>query len=60
MKTARSGCRAVVDRNSLVMGGKTGWKKCQNSVEVFDFKTCIWSDFPSMSRSRSGFIAEIV
>ena len=63
MKTARSGCRAVADGNSLmVMGGKTGGKKdySQTSVEVFDFKTATWSDFPSMNRSRSGFIAEIV
>ena len=61
MKTARSECCAIVDGNSLVvMGGKIGGKKCQNSVEVFDFKTSTWSDFPSMNRSRSGFIAEIV
>ena len=62
MKTARSECCAIVDGNSLVvMGGKGGeYNSIQSSVEVFDFKTSTWSDFPLMNRSRSGFIAEIV
>ena len=61
MKTARSECCAIVDGNSLVvMGGKSGEYSIQSSVEVFDFKTSTWSDFPSMNRSRNGFIAEIV
>ena len=64
MKTARSECCVIVDGNSLVvMGGKDGGNKPQNSVEVFDFKTCAWrvcSHSPPMNRARSGFIAEIV
>ena len=64
MKNKRSECRAVVDGNSLVvMGGKKRMKRkdyCQSSVEVFDFKTSTWIDFPSMNRARSAFIAEIV
>ena len=62
MKNDRSECCAIVDGNSLVvMGGRhRGYNSIQNSVEVFDFKTSIWSDLPSMNRARSAFIAEIV
>ena len=62
MKTARSECCAVVDGNSLVvMGGRGGgFNLITSSVEVFDFKTSIWSDLPSMNRARRAFIAEIV
>ena len=64
MKNKRSECRAVVDGNSMVvMGGKERMKRkdyCQNSAEVFDFKTSTWVDFPSMNKARSAFIAEIV
>ena len=64
MKNKRSECRAIVEGNSLVvMGGKYARKMkdyCHSSVEVFDFKTSTWSDFPSMKRARSAFIAEIV
>ena len=60
MKTARSECCAIVDGNALVVMGGRDEKNDQRSVEVFDFKTSKWSDFPSMNRIRRAFIAEIV
>ena len=61
MKNSRCECRAVVDGNSLVvMGGRNRANAFQKSVEVFDFNTSKWSDFPSMISARGEFIAEII
>ena len=67
MKNGRVECCAVVDGDTLVvMGGtsKFGKKKQYNtslsSLEVFDFTTSEWSDFPSMQEARKAFIAEII
>ena len=60
MKQERCECCAVVDGNSLVVMGGRGQDVILNSVEVFDFKTSIWSDLRSMNEARRGFIAEIV
>ena len=61
MKNSRFQCRAVVDGNSLVvMGGRSKGNIMQKSVEVFDFNTSKWSDFPSMIYARCEFIAEII
>ena len=61
MKNCRSECCAVVDESSLVvMGGRDEEGNPQSSVEIFDFKTFKWSNFPSMNETRCAFIAEIV
>ena len=64
MKNKRSGCRAVVDGNSLVVMGGNGYSQMQvrnlSSVEAFDFKTSTWRNLPSMNEARRYFTAEIV
>ena len=61
MKNKRSGCRAVVDGNSLVvMGGENEEGDLQSSVQAFDFKTSTWRNLPSMKQARRSFTAEIV
>jgi hypothetical protein len=59
MKYKRSGCVAVVVRDTVIVMGGEYIGTCLNSVESFRFDSYSWEELPEMNQPRSGATAVV-
>ena len=59
MKYKRSGCVAVVVRDTVIVMGGEYIGTCLNSVESFRFDRYSWEELPAMNQPRSGATAVV-